>query len=129
MPIGHKHTKMNARASTREYAASEESHCAMIGSRSDSSCEMRARSRGLARLARRTFSERSAMRNVIVVGGSAMEFEANLSHVHAAKTPDEMGPTRTKATKSTRGSVLSKLLIRWRSFRNDEEDPTFALLK
>ena len=54
-------------------------------------------------------SDKSVIKNAVVLGGSAIEFEAKVSQVHAAKIFDEVGVTKTKAKKSTGGRVLSKL--------------------
>jgi hypothetical protein len=52
-------------------------------------------------------SDKSVIKNAVVSGGSAIEFEAKVSQVHAAKIFDEVGVTRTKAKKSTR------MALRW----------------
>eukprot|EP00966_Prymnesium_polylepis_P190756 4420985-Prymnesium_polylepis.2 len=44
-------------------------------------------------------NERSSRSSAVVVGGSAIEFKSNTSHVHVEKMVDEVGPTRTKAMK------------------------------
>jgi len=52
---------------------------------------------------------KSARRKAVVVGGSAIEFNAYVSHVHAAKMLEEVGPTSTKVMKRIRGSDFCML--------------------
>ena len=73
-----------ARDFTREYSSSDELH----------------------------LSDRSAKRKAVVVGGLATEFASKTLQVQAAKIPDEMGPTRRNAIKSTWGSVVDRLSVR-----------------